>query len=347
MRATGLFIFCDTTLATIEAQPMENQNTSSANNFIVYRNIVISRRSRIILWFLRLVAKRMLTAMGKANPDHVAKIQLRVSSMECRDSAGLPIHYKIVGNQPGHVIGNLEKTNRPLVLWIHGGAFSLPAAPDMHLSMVAYLCRQLDADGFVPDYRLAPANKFPAGLNDCEQTYRTLLEMGYPPSKILVGGDSAGGTLLLGLLQRIRKAGLPMPACAVPVSPVTELGRVHNPPSRYRIHKSDPLLPIAAMQKMFRDYIGDHDSADPEVSPLYMECEGLPPLFFLASANEILMDDTAMLARRTHEAGIETVCHIWPLLPHAVPLFAATFPEAREARDDIAAFMRKHLGIDS
>jgi acetyl esterase/lipase len=94
---------------------------------------------------------------------------------------------------------------------------------------------------------------------------------------------------------------------------------------------------------MCSEYAGDQDSADPEISPIYMDCEGLPPLFFVASSNEILMDDTVYLARRTAAAGNDTTCHIWPLLPHAFPLFGGYFPEAVEARNDMAAFMQKHL----
>lgn len=310
---------------------------------IVYRDTDISRRTRIILCLMRLLAKPLLAMMGKSGADRIAKLQRRTTAMPCRNSAGLEIRYDIIGTQPGHVIGSLDDDSRPIVLWLHGGAFSLPAAPDMHLSMVAYLCRQLGADGFVPDYRLAPANPFPAGLNDCEQAYRDLLALGYAAHNIVVGGDSAGATMLLGLLQRIRKAGLSMPACATPVSPVTELGRTHNPPSRYQLQKSDPLLPVSALQRLLLEYVGDHDSADPEVSPLYMDCEGLPPLFFVASANEILLDDTRLLAQRLQRAGADCRCHIWPMLPHAFPLFANFLPEARASRDDIVAFMRQHL----
>jgi acetyl esterase/lipase len=55
------------------------------------------------------------------------------------------------------------------------------------------------------------------------------------------------------------------------------------------------------------------------------------------------MDDTVFLARRTSTAGIDTTCHIWPMLPHAFPLFASIFPEALAARDDIANFIGQHL----
>jgi len=310
---------------------------------VIFREIPISRRTRIILWFMKLFAKRMLARMGRFSPEKITKMQLTTASMKCKDNAGIAIHYAIVGNQPGHVFGSLNGAGRQVILWLHGGAFSLPAAPAMHLSMVANICKQLDVDAFMPDYRLTPANPYPAALNDCEQAYRELLRLGYGASDIAVGGDSAGGNLLLALLQRIRKANLPMPACAVPVSPVADLSRVHGLPSRYKVRQSDPLLPAHAMQRMCSEYAGEHDSADPEISPVYMDCDGLPPLFFLASSNEILMDDTVFLARRASAAGIDTTCQIWPMLPHAFPLFAGVFPEAIAARNDIANFIGQHL----
>jgi len=75
--------------------------------------------------------------------------------------------------------------------------------------VMARMCRDLDAVGFMVDYRLAPFNKFPAALDDCERAYRALLELGFKPERIAIAGESAGGNLTLGVLQRIRKAGLP------------------------------------------------------------------------------------------------------------------------------------------
>src|SRR3546814_5884345 len=88
----------------------------------------------------------------------------------------------------------------------------------MQVRMVDRLCRELDAVGFVPDYRLAPFNRFPAALDDCERAYKAVLDLGFAPSRIVLAGESAGGNLVLGLLQQIRKRGWPMPACAMPVS---------------------------------------------------------------------------------------------------------------------------------
>src|SRR3546814_17640117 len=69
---------------------------------------------------------------------------------------------------------------------LHGGAFILPAAPNAHLVMVAKLCRELEADAFIPDYRLAPFNRFPAPLDDCENASRALLDRGYQASQIII-----------------------------------------------------------------------------------------------------------------------------------------------------------------
>src|SRR3546814_1943148 len=76
------------------------------------------------------------------------------------------------------------------------------------------------------------------------------------------------GNLALGVLQRIRKGKLPMPACAVMVSPATELGRVHSPPARPRLIDRDLVLPAVALRRICDLYAGDWDRADPELSPL-------------------------------------------------------------------------------
>lgn len=312
---------------------------------VVYRDIPISTRSRMFVRLLRLFLKPLVGRIVRSSHHRIAATQLRVSSLKCPDPAGFHLDYRVVGKVPGHTLGALEDCSKPVVLWLHGGAFILPAAPNAHLVLVAKLCRDLGAEGFVPDYRLAPFNRFPAGLDDCERAYRALLEMGYAPSRIVLGGDSAGGNLSLGLLQRIRKAKLPMPACCVAVSPVTEMGRIHGPPSRYRLMKQDPLLSIASFQRIDDLYAGDWDASDPELSPLYMDCRGLPPMYFLASDNEVLLDETIMLARRMRQAGVDATCHVWPLLPHAFPLFEHYFPEVRQARYEIAAFARRHLDL--
>lgn len=310
---------------------------------VIYRDITISRRSRFITWLLKVFLKPWLARVIRGSDEKIARIQLRMMRMRCPHRHGLPLAYTVVGRVPGHVFGDLHDTAKPVLLWLHGGAFILPASPVAHLEMVAKLAARLGVHGFLPDYRLAPRNRFPAALDDCERAYEALLDLGFTGAQIVLGGDSAGGNLTLGLLQRIRKRGWEMPSCAVPVSPVTEMGRVHAPPSRPGLMKRDPLLPIAALQRVDQLYAGDWDASDPELSPLFADCRGFPPMFLLASDSEVLLDDTVLFAERAHAAGVAVRCDIWPVLPHAFPLFGMLYPELKAVHDDMCQFMREHL----
>lgn len=316
---------------------------SPAQDVVHVKRVRISTRSRVATWMLRRLLKPWMRYLVRGSDERIARIQLRMSAARCPNTHGLPLDYTVVGRVPGHVLGDLRTPGQPVLLWLHGGAFILPAAPVAHVEMAADFAARLRGAAFVPDYRLAPRNKYPASLDDCERAYRALLDLRIDPARIVLGGDSAGGNLLLGLLQRIRRHGWPMPACALPVSPATEMGRIHAPPARALKRRRDPLLPIDALQRIDELYAGDADASDPELSPLYADCRGFPPLFFLASDGEVLLDDTTLLARRAHAAGVSVRCEIWPVLAHAFPLFAALYPEVRQVRADMLAFMQQHL----
>lgn len=307
------------------------------------KDVAIGTRSRFIVWAMRWLLRPWLGWMVHGSFKRIAKVQLQLATQVCRDTSGLPQSYTVVGKVPGHVLGSLSDTHKTVVLYLHGGAFLIPAVPATHVRFMGKLCRDLDAVGFMADYRLAPFNKFPAALDDCEHAYRALLDLGFDPKRIVITGESAGGNLTLGVLQRIRKAGLPMPACAIPVSPVTEMGRIHAPPARALKMKQDPILPIAALQRVDELYAGGWDASDPELSPLYMDCHELPPIYLLASDNEVLLDDAVLLYRRMHAAGVNVKLEVWPVLPHAFTVFEQVFPEVRQARRDIVAFASEHL----
>ncbi len=72
-------------------------------------------------------------------------------------------------------------------------------------------------------------------------------------------------------------------------------------------------------------YINGQDASNPEISPLYADYAGFPPLYFLVGEEEFLLDDTLLAAERAREAGVETQLDVWPVLPHAFPLFESMF----------------------
>lgn len=306
------------------------------------KTVVIGLRSRVLLFLLiRCLLKPLIRIFAGASVPSILRTQARIAGRIPATSQGLPVAYRIVNGVPGPVVGALSDPSKSALLYLHGGGFFVPASPPAHLNLLAILCRKVDAVGFMPDYRLAPLHKYPAALDDCESAYRGLLALGY--QRIAVVGDSAGGNLVLGLLQRIRKADLPMPVCAVPLSPVTEMTRGYAPPSRIYNQGRDPMFAGGPFMQLFQHYVGEADGADPELSPLYADYRGFPPLFFLVGETELLLDDSVLAARQAQAAGVEVRLDIWPVLPHAFPLFYGIFPEARQSHEDIADFIGQHL----
>lgn len=309
------------------------------------KQVRISRRSRFRVWLLRVFFKRLMERMGRSSEARMASLQARAAGVPEDQCCGLAQQYRIVNGVPGQFIGNPDERGKLAILYLHGGAFLFPASQRLQVQLLGRLCRDLDAVGFMPDYRLIPQHAAPAALDDCEHAYRGLLELGYAPQRIAVAGESAGGNLVLCLLQRIRKAGLPMPTCAVPISPVTELARTHAPPSRVYNARHEALVPSSFAYRMSKWYVGAQDASDPEISPLYADFSGFPPMYFIASEREILLDDSVLAAARAREAGVETQLDVWPVLPHAFLIFESMFAEASQAREDVVAFISKHTTI--
>lgn len=310
---------------------------------VVIKDVKISLRSRIFTRLLKWTLKPMMKWFVKGSKARLTKGHVFIAKSQCRNTAGLAQHYRIVNRVPGPTVGEFESTAGRVILWLHGGGFIIPASNPAHLRFLALLSKALNASGFLPDYRIGPFNPFPHSLNDCERAYLGLLEMGYNADRIMLGGDSAGGNLALGLLQRIRKTGAPLPACVTLLSPVTEMGRIHAPPSRARAPRRDPLIPIGSMGRLDEFYTRDWDTSDPELSPLYGDYTGMPPLHFITGETEVLRDDSVLCAQRARDAGVTTQLDVWPVLPHVFPLFEALFPETAIARRDIVAFAQRHL----
>ena len=308
------------------------------------KQVFISRRSRFVVGLLRWGLKPLIRLFSSVSAFGLVKNHVRMASRWKIRLQDLPIDYdRYINGVPGPIVGDFSATDKTAILYLHGGGFLIPAVPEVHLELLARMCRALDAVGFMPDYRLAPHHKFPRALDDCESAYRGLLDAGFKPERIVITGESAGGNLTLGLLQRIRRNDWPMPACAIPVSPVTEMARVHAPMSRVINRSKDPLIPINAMALLAELYVGEHDATDPELSPIYADCRGFPPLFFLVGETEVLRDDTLIMAEHAKAAGIPTRVDVWPILPHAFPLFIRILPEALQARNDMVEFIRQHI----
>ena len=227
------------------------------------------------------------------------------------------------------------------VYWLHGGGYYMGSV-NTHARMVSLIAAAADARAFAVDYRLAPENPFPAGLDDAVSGYRWLLEQGADPARLVIGGDSAGGGLALATLQRLREAGDPLPAATVLLSPWTDLESTGESIKTRRA--ADPMIDPRGALETARGYLPDGDLRDPLVSPLHADFTGLPRMLIQVGDAEILLDDSTRVYERAEAAGVDVTLEVNDEMIHVFQFFAPLLPEAVAAIERLGEFAKSHAG---
>ena len=229
---------------------------------------------------------------------------------------------------------------RGTLLWFHGGGFAA-GTPEITIGKAAATARAAKLRVRSVDYRLAPEHPFPAAPRDALAAYRAVLEE-VPAEELLIGGESSGGNLALGLAIAARDAGLPLPRGVLLYSPTTDLART-GASHRTRVAVDDALTP-AMLETLFGAYADDLALDDPRLSPVHAELRGLPPLLVAVGTHELLLDDALELVSRAAAADVDVDLVVGAGMPHVFPGRGPEIPRAVEALDTIAAFVRRRLG---
>ncbi|SHF77963.1 Acetyl esterase/lipase [Litoreibacter ascidiaceicola] len=222
-----------------------------------------------------------------------------------------------------------------LLLFFHGGGFTVGSSYT-HRWLAARIAAEIGAEAWLPDYRLAPAHPYPAAPDDCIAAYKLALTC-FPPERIVLGGDSAGGTLVLNTVTRLAALGLPQPAALALLSPLTDLA--HTSPSRTAFRDTDMLLPHKWVTRCMPAYLTGRDPKDPDISPAYADLSMAPPAALHVAEGEVLYDDAAQLAEILPNVDF----HTWTNVPHVWQLAAGWTTEADASVQQLAEKLRTHL----
>lgn len=223
----------------------------------------------------------------------------------------------------------------------HGGAFVSTPLDEYHF-YAELIARETGLRVVMPDYRLAPEHPFPAAHDDCHRAYLGLLEAGADPARIAVLGESCGGSLGLGLLQRLRDAGAPLPACFVSITGWFDLAvSGATPPG------PDPFLDAEWVRNRGRDYTAGRVALDdPAVSPAYGDFTGLPPLYLQVGEHDTVRGGALAVAGAATKAGVEVTLEEWHGCVHGWHGLAnAGIPEAAAAWRAIRAYLHRLFNI--
>jgi epsilon-lactone hydrolase len=222
------------------------------------------------------------------------------------------------------------------ILYLHGGVYVIGSAASS-VPLVSDLARRAQARAVTVDYRLAPEHPYPAAVDDARAAYEGLLAQGVDPGQIALAGESAGGGLAVATLLALRDAGTPLPASAFLMSPYADLTLSGDTLLANRA--IDPILTPEGLRLRVPDYVGDADAADPQISPIFGDLRGLPPLLIQVGSHEILLSDALRLAGRAAIDEVPVTLEVVPGVPHVFQGFAAMLDEGDAALDRASTFL--------
>lgn len=287
--------------------------------------------------------KYLRDGFGYLDTLPVAEHRAEMEAMLLPDPALREVDLKAetIAGRPAEIMRPRGQLTRRTVLYLHGGSYHY-GSPKTHRPLLCRLATIATAEIVAIDYRLAPEDPFPAGLEDAVAAYQALLDRGTEPSAIVIAGDSAGGGLTGATVLAIRERGLPKPAGAALICPWVDLAAREG--SMIRNDAID-WLDAATIDELARSYAGGAPLTDPLVSPLYGIDKGdaaaLPPLLVQVGSYEILVDQAVEFAERGQAAGVDVALRVWEDMVHDWHFLANVDPVGLEAIEEIAAFVAR------
>lgn len=188
----------------------------------------------------------------------------------------------------------------PALLWIHGGGYIVGTAQqDDQISRK--LARDLGITVAAVEYRLAPENPYPAGLEDCYKALQWLTRLpAVDPSRIAIGGASAGGGMAAALAFLARDRGEISPVAQLLVYPMLDDRSAHH---AHLDAVEARLWNRRSNQFGWAAYLGDADPAV-AVPARRTDLAGLPPAWIGVGTLDIFHDEDVAYAERLNAAGV-------------------------------------------
>lgn len=237
--------------------------------------------------------------------------------------------------------GKSAKRAAPVLVNLPGGGFVIGNAAGIGMLEAIPLVGRTGYPLLSIDYRQAPEAVFPAASEDVAAVYRALLK-DHKPGRIGLFGCSAGGILTAQSLAWFDKEGLPMPGAAGIFCASAD--------ARWAGDSWHWQRPIAGLETPpmldERFYYGDHDLADPLMSPVESDAllAKFPPTLLIAATRAGELSSAVQTHRLLVRNGVEADLHLWDGLGHAFYVEHGDLPESGEAFDVMARFFTRHLG---
>ena len=235
---------------------------------------------------------------------------------------------------PARLYAPYHETPLPLLLYIHGGGFTVGS-----LNTHDVVCRQLSRQAHCAvvslDYRLAPEHRFPTAVHDSWDALSWLHQngqtLGLDTTRLAVGGDSAGGTLAAVCALMARDAGLPLilqllfyPGCGA-----------RQDTASHHTYAEGFMLDKDTVDWFFANYIDAKDRDDWRFAPsLASDHSDLAPAWIGLAECDPLVDEGVNYADILRMAGVPVDLEIYRGVIHGFITMGRAIPDALKAHAD-------------
>ncbi len=287
---------------------------------------------------------------GKSIPPLIIKLipQFLVPVKKIREAMGYPnkdIALAPITNQTFEIPGpngeipvrvySPEGDSLPILIYYHGGGW-IGGSVDVVENICRGIADRARCVVINVDYRLAPENKFPTGLEDA---YASILwaaenatQIGGDPKRISVGGDSAGGNLATVCCLLAKERNGPKLNGQILLYAATNLSEsTENPES------DNPLLKLIG-----KLYVKNKKQlSHPHISPaLAKDLSGLPPALVVTAEFCPFLKEGEAYAQRLSDSGIQVNAIRYNGVNHAFLDKVGVWKSADDCIEDIAEFLK-------
>ncbi|AZA83618.1 alpha/beta hydrolase [Chryseobacterium lactis] len=226
------------------------------------------------------------------------------------------------------------------IIYIHGGWF-IAGGYETHDAVVRKLANATESVIIFIDYRLAPEHPFPAGLNDCIDAAKWVLDhaesLGIDRNQIGIIGDSAGAALATAVSTQI---GEHFKFQAL-IYPATD-NQLNS--KSWETYETGPVLNKQGGIEAWKSYLPEEEKNNPLAIPVLIDdFKNTPPTLILLAEHDPLLDDGKKLSDNMKNAGVVLTTTLYQDMVHGFMHMGELLEEVQQAVNEMADFARQHF----
>ncbi|MBU8546850.1 MULTISPECIES: alpha/beta hydrolase [Roseomonadaceae] len=234
----------------------------------------------------------------------------------------------------------------PVLVYLHGGGWVWNSI-DTHDRLMREYAASAGCAVIGPDYAMSPEAPFPQAVEECAAVVRWVAtqgaEWGLDPARIVLGGDSAGANLAMGVALLLRRTDPGLRLSGLLLNYGVFDADFETP--SYREFADGYFLTREKMRFYWDCYAPRHaDRLNPVASPLRADLRGLPPCLLHVAELDVLASENLAMGDALRAAGVEVEQEVFAGTAHGFLRALNHVRAARRAAAGGGEWLRRVLG---